>query len=249
MRWSARRTFVGAAVLLLGMGFLAVRTQPAAVAADVSADELKMLISHDAKFIQTALAGGKPDKKAINTIKSSAMMIAAYAQDAKLITVRNDALALAAAMAKRDYKTAAGLADKLSAAGAKPDPAMKKVTLAGMHKFDLNELMSQFRPGDRGGLNVEKDIKEGAKKGLPAQQAYAIANRVQVIADYTDQMLPEDLGGAKKTKPNWLRFNKDMRSAATDLAAAAKANNAAKIKSALDKLDRSCVACHDVFRE
>ena len=45
----------------------------------------------------------------------------------------------------------------------------------------------------------------------------------------------------------WTEFAAQMRAAAVDLAAKAHAGDEAGAKAAMDKLDQSCHACHDVF--
>ena len=74
--------------------------------------------------------------------------------------------------------------------------------------------------------------------------------RSAVLAEFT-LVTPPEFGGKKK-KEDWDKWSKQMKDESVALAAeAAKGAGAdkAKMKKMLVGLDRTCVACHDVFRD
>ena len=190
-------------------------------------------------------------------------MIAALAQlkitgkdpaaDAKYATIRNNALKVAEAVKGKKFGDAVepskGLTSSVAPA-AKPDT--KPLPLHTLYNFDINELMAHYKKTDVGGLNVEADIKNYAKKGgATAPQSAHLAGRVLVTADLVDKMEPDGgFAGGKKTKAAWDDSNKKMRNAAKELAELAKAAklDAKKLQTAFGKLDGACVSCHDVFK-
>ena len=115
---------------------------------------------------------------------------------------------------------------------------------AGM---DLDELMYQFKKTNVGGLGIEEEIKANAKKlTLTPAQIGVLAARVQSVGEYCEIITPQF--DAVKKKTAWEAFSKDMRTAAAGVKTAAAGNDAKSIQSALDKLDRSCIACHEIMK-
>jgi hypothetical protein len=254
MRLNPRRKLIGAAVVLCGL--LAVGARSGA-AADVSDDVLQALIEHDTKQVLDSLKGGKPEKRSIVQIKSSAMMLAAYAQakmagkDDKAAALRANALKVAELVKGKKFAEAVEPAKALGTGKAAGATDAKALPLHQMHGFDVNELMAQYKKKDVGGLNVELDIKNYARKGGAKPEAAAlIAGRVLVTADFVEKMEPDGgFAGGTKTQGAWDDFNKKMRAAAQELAATAKAKaDAKKLQASFNKLDAACVGCHDVFK-
>ena len=267
MRYSGRRTLVGAAVILAGIvGLNFTATDAAESGNPVPEGEFKTLVEQDAKNIETMIATGKKGgaantSKASRAIKSSALMIAAYAQsrigskgadDAKLATLRDAAIKVGTAAGKKKFDDAAAGVKALSiAAAADPKASVKKVDLvAAAGEFDIEELMYQFKKTSVGGLGIEEEIKAQAKKAtITPANATAMAQRVLIIADFCDVIGINGGFNAGKPKKAWDDFNKDMRVAAQGLiTAAAGKPTAAALQTAFTKLDSSCVKCHDKFK-
>jgi hypothetical protein len=244
---TTRRLFGAAA--LLGLAALALPTD----AADPIAGADKVLTS-DAKFLEKGLEKSPPEKRAIPTLKAVAMMIALNAQnqaggkDAALKAGERDAaLAVAAALAAKDYPAAKEAAAKISA----PLPAKdaKPVDLAKMHKFDLAEVMSTFRKARVGGLGLEDDVR-AFSKGVKDPEAAALAGgRIALIGHYT-LALPPDINNPAQ-KAQWEKWSKEMtklgEEAAAEGAKGATADNA-KLATTFKNLDINCNACHTAFR-
>ncbi len=261
MRCDALRLSIGSMLLAISIFTLSNKQIDAADA--IPDNEFKTLVGQDAKHIQAMIElGGKGGtaniSKASRAIKASSIMLAAYAQsrmkggaaDAQLATLRDTALKIAAA--GKNFKTAAPLAKTLAydmTAAAKANS--KKMTYANMvsaASAEMDDLMFQFKKTTIGGLGIEAEIKEQCKKStLTAEQVKAIGQRVLIVADYCDVMVPAVGFNAKNPKANWDGFNADMKKAATELVAAADKKGPA-LQKAFDKLDRSCVACHDKFK-
>lgn len=260
MLWSARRTIVGIVVLLAGIVGINVASTDAVPLPD---DDFKFLVDQDAKQILNILNVGKPGegvplkKTADRSIKSSALMIAAYAQsrigknpadDGKLVALRDAAIKVA--LTGKMYKNAVDPAKTLSidiAAAAKANG--KSIDLIKATNIDMEELMYQFKKTTVGGLGIEEEIKANAKKvTVKPEQAAAIGQRTLIVAEFCDTLEPSGGFSAAKSKKSWEKYNADMKAAANDLIAGAKAKNEKGIQTAFLKLDGSCVACHNTFK-
>ncbi len=265
MRCSARRTLVGAAVVLAGIVGLSSDSSVTAQGGNaVPEEEFKTLVDQDIKNIEAMVEVGKKKgaaniSKASRSIKSSSMMIAAYAQsrigskganDAKLASLRDQAIKVGAAAGMKNFAAADNLVKLLKANAVDPKANTKKIDLvAAVGEFDIEELMYQFKKTSVGGLGVEEEIKAQAKKAtIKPAEAAALAQRVLAVADYCEIVGINGGFNASKPKKAWDDYNKDMRAAAKDVIAAAAKKNAADLKDAFNKLDRSCVACHDKFK-
>lgn len=271
MRCGARCTLVGAAVILAGIAGLNSSSTDGAEGAVVGQSEFKSLVDQDRKSIESLVEMGKKGgtaniSKATRGIKSSSMMIAAYAQsrigtmgadDGQLATLRDNALKTAAAAVGKNWADVAKLAKSLTVdAPADPKGNKAKVNLvaeankliAAVKKdadFDIDDLMFQFKKTDVGGLGIEKEIKDQAKKttATPAT-ATTIAQRALIVAEFCVDVNPKFEG--KKTKEKWLADNKTMTEAAQGLLAAA--GDKKKLQAAFDKVDAACVNCHNTFK-
>lgn len=269
MRTHRSRWLFGAAVLCAGAALL---DRAAMKAADpVPDDGLKTLIEQDARNAQSAIDtvnalmnGGKQrqvaEKRAAAAIQADALMIAAFAQsriggkdpdsDRQMATLRDAALRVVQAGGKKQFGAAsAGLATLDP--NIKPDPKanVQPVNLAKL--TDTEGIMYQFKKAAVGGLGIEDrihDIADPAKnlQSNPAE-ANAIARRALAVADFIDSLAPAGGFNAKKPKNVWNASNKDMRTAANELLAVGNGRNPAW-KPAFAKLERSCVACHQVFK-
>jgi len=265
MRCSARRTLVGATFLLAGIvGLNLSSTDAADTTAPVPEGDFKALLDQDVKQIDAMIVMGKKGgdantSRASRAIKASAMMIAAYAQsrmggkgedDAKLASLRDAAIKVGLAGAKKKFTDVEVLVKALKEVTVDPKAEKKKIDLiAAAGEFDLEELMAQLKKKTVGGLGIEEEIKLQAKKPtITTERATALAQRVLVLADYCDHIPISGGFNMAKPKKDWDEFNKDMRTAARGVISAAGKKDPASIKAAFDKLDISCIACHDKFK-
>jgi hypothetical protein len=255
MRSSARRIFVGSLALLIGIIGVDVATTEAA---DPLPDEYKALFEQDVKNIIARLEEKPMKKTADRAVKSSALMIAAYAQgqmgknkadDGKLAALRDAAIALAK-IEKKALMGGAGLAPaKALSLNMAPATKAAPVDLLKASGVDLEELMYQFKKTTVGGLGIEEQVKDNAKKlTLTPAASAAIARRALIVADFCDNMAPLSGFSAAKPKKDWDTYNMAMKTAATELATAAKAGNAKAIGAGFLKLDGACVQCHNKFK-
>jgi hypothetical protein len=234
-------------------------------AAGVNDDEFKALLDQDAKIIAKATdavgkASGK-DKKVVeknagNGIKSSAIIIAGYANeridgknpsaDAKAAGVRDLAIQIFQAADKKDFKAAGELAKGL--ADAKPAADPKKIDVAKAFEGIANkDVMDNFKKTSQYGTNVEDDIKANAEKATAKPgDAVLMAHRVLVMGEYNKSVIKAENAADKK---KWAEYNDNMLKAAGDLLAASKKKTTpADMKKVFNTLNSSCIACHDDFK-
>jgi len=227
-------------------------TRPMAAKDGLPDGSATLLIDSDIAFLKKGLAK-EPEKRAVSTLKAAAMMIALNAQNNldgkdgdKMAAVRSQALAVAAAIAKKDFAGAKTAVDGFDSAKGGDKKPLK---LAEMHKFDLSELMSQFRAGKVGGRNIEADLKEQAKKVTDPKLVAELGGRVAGIARYTLDLPAEKAVGAKKKA--WDELSKEMQKLSEEVALeaskGAKADMAGLAKK-LQAINANCTACHNEFR-
>lgn len=132
-------------------------------------------------------------------------------------------------------------------------------------KFDMLEpLMWVYKPRSKGGIGMGKDgagiEQEIGKLGSASSKAKLTPKK---LADMkTDLIMTGELSRAmaeiaelygdqfaKKNPAKWKEYCKDMKKGSEDLIAAAKKNDAAKVKKAANNLNASCTSCHSDFRE
>ncbi|MBA4065329.1 MAG: hypothetical protein C0501_16785 [Isosphaera sp.] len=248
------RLTAGAAALAAGLWFLSgaaaapvlpPETYKKAAEADVA--QLQKHLDHIAKEPMDAKRYGP-------TAKSVAMLLAAYGEATGDKGLTDQALKVAEALAKKDYKTADAEAKKLAVkAGGKP---LAAGDLHKMHKYDLAEVMSPFRGGKVGGLNIEKDIRDAFKKDAPVPVDPAavevLAARTAVIGEYTLHFPNEKATVNTASKAQWEKWTKDMIGTSQKLIAESakgkKADEKALVKM-LNTLDTTCRDCHNKFRD
>jgi len=257
MRRSVRGIFAGAAVLLAGI--LCVTNSSMEAADPVPDSDYNALVEQDAKNIVALLTEAKIKKTADRGVKSSAIMIAAYAQsrlgkvpadDAKLATLRDTAIKVAQTGGKKKYADALAPA-KLLAVGIAPAAKVdtKPIVIEKVVECDMEELMYQFKKTAIGGLGIEEEIKANAKKvTIAPEKASAIGQRVLLVADFCTRMEPSGGFSAMKPKKDWIQYNTDMVTAAKAIIEGSKGKDVKKLADAFTKLDASCVACHNKFK-
>ncbi|HET6576433.1 MAG TPA: cytochrome c [Fimbriiglobus sp.] len=231
-------------------GLVAAAWLAAGSAADdaLPPDLVKGMAARDIAYLQKELSK-VPEKRAVPTLKATAMLLALYAQDTGQGALRDQALKVAGALAKKDYAGA-----KTAAAGLKLGAAGKvaPVKLHEMHNFDLAELMSTYRNATVGGRNVEKDIRKQGKAVTDTQLVGDIGARVVLVSHYALKMPAERATANAANRKKWEGYSNETQKLASEIASAA-AKGAGADKAALAKklkaLDASCTACHNEFRD
>ena len=165
-------------------------------------------------------------------------------------TMRNKDAVVASA------KEVAALADKLAFkpgnAPLKPMPFFKDEK----YGFDLWQAMTPFRNGDRGGSNIEKDIRDYVRKDNPVKLSPAeveiLAARVVTIGEFA-LAYPNDKANVNDgNKKEWKKLSEEMMEIGKQLAAEAgkgKQANEKELHKMLDALNGKCYKCHSDFRD
>jgi hypothetical protein len=237
-------------------------------AANVSDDEFKTLLDQDLKIIDQAIkavdkATGKDkrvvEKNASVGIKSSALMIAGYANDridgkkpdvdGKAAAMRDTALKIYKAADAKDFKAVAEAAKALTNPTAAP--AAKKINLAmaikDLGEVSQKEVMHNFLKKEQYGTHIEADIIANSKKAtIKPTDAAVMAQRLMVMADYNKIVVKAD-NAADRQK--WDEYNAGMIKATEALLASTKKKTSpADLAKVFTVLDGSCKACHDDFK-
>ena len=222
----------------------------------VPTKDIDKLIIQDGKYIQEELSKDKLTKKGKKKVQIATVMVAVYAHAAS--TKSNEqSMATLQHQAERVLKAVddgkledARKAAKLLVPDLAADPSIKPLPLAPEKAVDLEALMRQFSSDKVGGFGMEKaleDLVEG--KGIDFEKAANLANKTAMIAVVAGHSFAPAKDDGKKTKAAWLGFAKEMKAGALELAAAAHAKKEADVNKLADNLSKSCVNCHDVFRE
>ena len=268
MRRTLARMLMATAALVLGLVIFAP-----ADAADISDDDFKAMLDQDTKIINAAVASvekaeakGKKvaEKNAGSGIKSSALMIAGYANaridgkkadaDGKSAAIRDTAIKIYKLAAAKDFKGVAEAAKTF----ANPTPAAgaKKMDLAALVKelgatpeqeVSQKEVMHNFLKKEQHGTNIEADIIANSKKAVakPAD-INLMAQRLMIMAEYNKIVIKADNADGKKM---WAEYNDKMIKAVEGLQATTKKKtSAADLAKAFTAVDGSCKACHDDFK-
>jgi hypothetical protein len=219
------------------------------------------LVAHEARSIQDALSKGTLDKKSVRKVRAAAFMVAVYAQasmgtpgtDSKaLATLRDHALKLSRTVEDGNFKEAAALAMALT-----PTPkadAGAKTDLVPLDKqLEFENVMRMFSSERVGGYGLEKFLEEMTehKDAFTAEhheKLTVLGFKMAMIAHAANAYADEKNEGGKKTKQNWLTLSEQFRVASLGLGEAAKSKSAPAIRSALEKVNGTCIKCHDIFR-
>ncbi len=215
---------------------------------ELAADTAKAATSADVAELQKKLEviAENPDKNrgAIRTAKSLVLSIGVYGDAA----TQGQAAKVFLALDKKDYKGALDAAKGLS--NPKADAAAIK-SIQG--KFELDDVMSSFRAAKSGGINIEKDLKDGLKAGqIEAKAAELIGARSAALASYTEKM-PNDKAKVNPSQTaKWERWAKEMgivgKELAEEGAKGAKADQK-KLQAIMKRLNATCSNCHSDFRD
>ena len=255
------RTLIGCAALAAGLW--AVTAAAAADVPDLSKDSYKKAAAADLKFLQTRLAdlakiqaaGGKLLDGQVKPALGVAMLLSVYGDALGDAALKADAVKVAEAIAQKNFKGANELAQKLAVKpgaapkpGAPPKPFKDELMLAAV--------MSPFRGGSVGGLNIDRDIKDmtktmGATKIDPAA-VEVLAVRSAVINAYGFHS-PNDKGRVNDTnKKLWEKYATESTDLSKQLVAEAAKGKGAdekKLKTMLSTLNARCTDCHNKFRD
>lgn len=245
-------------LLALGLGLLAAVPGGAADPKGplIPDSDYPKLLKRSVKGIQDALKGGKPSDENIEKAHTTAVLIAAYAQEnldgsdgPQRATVRDAALKAAEAIKAGKYDEALKTVDGLAAL--KADPKAKKEKVKLDEHISFKELMHQFRPEKEGGWGIYGHlykIQTAMKPVLPREEVndkfVMEADQIAVSADLALSVMP-------KGKPKDFQTNLEtMRAASAELAEALRDKEAAKVAPpVLSKLTTACFGCHKNFRD
>lgn len=270
MKFRATRMLIGLSIIATGIfGLNATSIDAADPLPDADA---KALISQDSKNILNMLdkvATAKTEAKkgvssnASKAIQVNALMIALTAQkqitgkkpaeDSANATLRDAAIKIALMGSSKKFPLIAeptkGLANLKANAKAKANMSVADIANAG--ELDVEILMHQFKSTTVGGYGTEEHIQDlgdpKSKTVIALPEAKLMASRLLAVADYFEVLVPAK-GFAKNPKPLWLGTTKDMRTAANEMVTAVQGNDTKKIKAAFQKLDATCIACHNRYK-
>jgi hypothetical protein len=211
-------------------------------------------------------------KAAAWTVKTLAFTLAMNAEAAGDAALRDHALKVAEASVKlsetvkarptmRDEKAVlaaaketAALADKMTFKPGSAPLAAAKAFKMDKYEFDLWQVMTPFRPGDRGGTNIEKDIRDMVKKDNPLKidpaHVEILAARTASIGNFILEY-PNDKAKVKGAA-EWKQLTTDMMRISEQLAAEAGKGATAdekKLLTMIDALNGKCYKCHSEFRD
>jgi len=254
------RTLVGCAVLAAGLWAV---TATAADAPDLPKDSYKKTAEADITFLKTRLgelakAQAAGDKLLDGRIKPAlgvTLLLSAYGDALGDAALKADALKVTEAIGKKDFKGANELAQKLSVkpgagkAGALPKPLKDDEAM-------LAAIMSPFRGGSVGGLNIDKDIKDmtkaagGAKIDPAAVEILAVRTTVINAYGFHSPNGKATVNAANQKK--WEKYATESidfgKQLTTEAAKGAKADEKS-LKKLLSSVNARCTSCHNDFRD
>ncbi len=253
------RTLAGCAALAVGTWFLS--TAATAGTPDLPKDSYKKAAAAEIGFLKTrtaelaakVAAGEKPVDGQVKPAIGAAMMLAVYADAIGDAALKGDALKLAEALIKKDFKAASDMSKKLTA---KPGNGSAGGEMPKLAKYELTEMMSPFRGKSVGGMNIDRDIKDMIKKENPTKinpvAVEILAVRSAVSSEYATHA-PNDKAAVKaENKAKWEKWSKDSIEVSKQLAAEASKGKGAdekKLKTLLSNLNARCTDCHNAFRD
>jgi hypothetical protein len=216
------------------------------------------LIDEETKEIQKTLSEAKVGNKDRKRALLAAVVIAAVAndnaKDAKMAATRDVALKVADALKKEDTAAAKAAAAELSkpSGGSAGEPMkldLAKYVFDDENKdFDRDLAMHLFKSTRAGGLGIETLIKNNTEKapaGKDVDKSISAIYTIAALSNVIEQIGPKEKVGAKDPK-DWARFSKALKDS---VAEAYDKKKPADLKSAFNKIDASCVGCHNIFKK
>ncbi|MBA4188715.1 MAG: hypothetical protein C0467_12010 [Planctomycetaceae bacterium] len=245
------RLSVGSIALLTGLCFLAGANAAPVLPPETYKKAADADIAQLKEHIKTCDTDPSQAKRFAPTAKSLAMIIAMYGEATGDAALRDGAVKVAEALAKKDFKAAGAAAKDLAAKGT--GKALAAGGLPGKAKFGLEEAMSPFRGSKVGGLNIEKDIRDGMKGGgLDGSALQILAARTAILSEYTLAFPNEKAKINKANEAKWEKWSKDMIEVSKKLDAEAgkgKGADPKEVVKLLKLLDAKCSDCHNEFRD
>ena len=255
------RTLVGCAALAAGLWVVTAAAADDAPP-ELSKESYKKAADADLKFLQTRLAdlaknqaaGNKLAPGQIQPALGVALLLSVYGDALGDANLKADAVKVAEAINKKDFKGADELAKKLAVKpgsgkpGALPSPLKTEAMLAAV--------MSPFRSGAVGGLNIDRDIKDMTKNMNPTKIDPAaveiLAARSAVINAYGFHHPNEKASVKADNKKKWEQWSTSSVDLSKQIAAEASKGKTAdekKLKTMLTTLNARCTDCHNAFRD
>lgn len=254
MQVRTTRSVVAGAGLVLGVWLLAVAPGTAQTKDQVLPDpEYPKMLAYGVKNVKDALKGGSPKEELVTKARTTAVMIAAYAQQnlegpdgQTRATVRDAALKVVKAIDDKKYADAAKQADALLTLKEDPNAKKEKVKLID-DQVRVRDLMNQFNHPPEGGYGIHREFYQLqlGMKGIAANDLrdplMMKAYQVAVTADLMSNKTP------KKNEKEWANYTVELRKAGQELAEAVKAKESKNALDAIAKVTTSCTSCHKTF--
>ena len=209
-------------------------------------------LTADVAYLKATLA--KKGKGNVKPLKAVAMMIALQSQDqakgdsaAAMAGTRDQALKVAEALSKGTVDWDAAIKEAEALGTTKGDA--KKVVKFEETDFDVQELMTVFRPKNKGGLGLEATLLEQVKGVKDAKAALAYGNQMVMIGKYSE-LLAKSMNAGNKEK-TWIGHAQEMQKLGGDLVTEAgmEKPDTKALTKAMKAIELNCAACHKDFRK
>jgi hypothetical protein len=202
-------------------------------AADEYLSDLGPLIASEAEYTKNK---DQASQKA-NAITALAQVLGNHDEDSHWKPAAAQSMAASVALSRaKDYAAAKAAYDQLTVAAksttAGEAPKMEKVARQGMLMEEVQLLNNSLRRG----LKRIARTKEAGARDAAVLAAFAHVT----IYDTHEVKNPAD-------HPQWYEMAAELRAAAADLSAKYAAADEAGAKTALDRVEKSCAACHEKF--
>ena len=213
-------------------------------------------------------------KSAARTVKTAAMLLVLNAEATGDAALRDQALKLAevsnkladTVKARPAMRVEKDVLDAVMAASVEADKLTHKPGASPLkagdgykdakYNFDLEHAMTPFRPGDRGGMNIEKDIRDMVKKdnALKVDPAAVelLAARTALIGEFAIAYPNDKAKMNPANQKEWNKITTEMIEISQKIAAEAgkgKGANEKELVKMLDVLNNKCYKCHSDFRD
>ncbi len=257
------RLTAGGTALAAGLWLLTAATAAPALSKDI----YKKVVAADLAQLKAHLATISDDpaqaRRFSPTVKSLTMMLAMYGEASGDEALRSGSLKAAAAAEKlikeagkkgneAGIKEAAAAVAKI-AESLSYQPGPMPLAPSGLEKsenFSLEEIMSPFRGKTVGGLNIDRDIRELAKK--PDVSAIEIlAARTAVLGEYMLAKPNEKATLNKANRDKWEKWSRETIELSRQITeeAGKKGADTKALSGLLTKLNAKCSDCHNSFRD
>lgn len=246
------RVWLGAGILTVVAGGVSMWAAPP----QLSRGTYERLAAADIAQLQGSIAkcqeSAAEARRNLPTARALAMLLVLEAEALGDANLQKQALQIAEVLNKKDFAAAEKLAKSLKAnLGTAPLPSQP---LHKLNDFHLEEVMSPYRLGRSGGLNIEKDIRDWSKKGVKLDPAAVeiLAARTALLSEYTMHM-PNDKADVNKANlEQWKKYSQELIDLSRQLAeeaAKGKSANGNAMSSLLSKINNKCTDCHNKFRD